>query len=200
MKHISSSIANQLGEYGILQEEDIDKCRYGLEIFISSVLEVFSIMMLSIFSKNFVETLLFFGALIPLRIYAGGYHADTKLRCYIISLVVYGIFSLLLKTVSNNVYMTFNIAELLFTLTAVCVAAPVVHHRRNVNDIEIQNYKKISITICAIQSVIILICSFIFKKNIFVFSFALGQLSVALSMAAAMIKSSFNVGNDFAKE
>ena len=40
MKSISGTIANTLWTQGIIQEEDIDTCRYGLDVFISSALEI----------------------------------------------------------------------------------------------------------------------------------------------------------------
>lgn len=47
MKSISDAIANTLWTQGIIQEEDLEICRYGLGIFISSLLEVFSILVIS---------------------------------------------------------------------------------------------------------------------------------------------------------
>lgn len=93
MECISGIISHTLWEQGIIQEEDIDKCQYGLDIFISSVLEVASILIIAAVVGNFFDTLIFFAAFIPLRVYAGGYHANTKLRCYLVSLSVYGIFT-----------------------------------------------------------------------------------------------------------
>lgn len=80
MRNIANNIAALLNANGIIQEDDMDTCRYGLEIFISSLLELTSILFISIFMDNFLETLLFFAAFIPLRVYAGGYHADTQIK------------------------------------------------------------------------------------------------------------------------
>ena len=66
MKGISNSIATELGAQGIIQEEDIDKCRYGLEVFISSVLEIVSLLFVALFVGNFLEVVLLFAAFIPL--------------------------------------------------------------------------------------------------------------------------------------
>ena len=47
MRSISGMIADTLWNQGIIQKEDIDKCRYGLDVFISSALEVASILAVS---------------------------------------------------------------------------------------------------------------------------------------------------------
>ena len=87
MKNISSEIADMLWNQGIIQEDDVNTCKYGIDLFISSFLEILSILAIAIAFGNFIETTLLFVFFIPLRIYAGGYHADTKLKCYLISLI-----------------------------------------------------------------------------------------------------------------
>ena len=47
MRSISGMITDTLWNQGIIQEEDIDKCRYGLDMFISSALEVASILVIA---------------------------------------------------------------------------------------------------------------------------------------------------------
>lgn len=188
MRNISSSIAEILGTQGIIQEDDVDKCRYGLEVFISSSLEALSILLISVFVGNFFETLLFFSAFIPLRIYAGGYHADTRLRCYLVSLAVYGLFTIVIKVLPTDLYRMVNMIEVLFTLGVVIISSPVIHHRKGVNDIEIQHYRKRSIQICIVQAVIILALIIFLRENRFVTAFALGQIAESLSMLAAIVK------------
>lgn len=105
MKSISGMLTDTLWDQGIIQEEDIDKCRYGLDVFISSALEVVSILVIAAVMRNFLQTLLFFASFIPLRVYAGGYHADTKLRCYFVSLAVYDIFTIAMYVLPVKAYL-----------------------------------------------------------------------------------------------
>lgn len=62
---------------GIIKDTDRDKCSYGIDIMFSSIMQLLLILIISVFIGNIVETLLFFLMFIPLRIYAGGYHADS---------------------------------------------------------------------------------------------------------------------------
>lgn len=188
MRSISGRVAEILETHGAIQENDVDECRYGLEVFISSAFEVLSILFISIFVRNFVETLLFFAAFIPLRIYAGGYHAGTKLRCYLVSLATYAAFALVLYILPDDIYLITVGAEVLFALVMVLAFAPIIHYNKNVNYIEISNYRKISVAICIIQIALILVFTIIFKANRFVLSFALGQLAESLSMAVVVVK------------
>lgn len=188
MRNLSSTIAVMLWEQGVIQEEDVDKCRYGLDVFLSSLLEVISILLIAILLRNFFETLLFFAAFVPLRIYAGGYHADTKLRCYLVSLAVYGLFAVIMYMLPEDSYMVISLAEVMITLIITLVYAPVIHYHKKVNKNEFRQFRKISIVICCVQAGIILVLITVFKNNRFIVALALGQLAESLSMILAIVK------------
>lgn len=188
MKSISGIIANTLWTQGIIQEEDIDTCRYGLDVFISSALEIASILIIAAFVGNFFEAVLLFTAFIPLRVYAGGYHADTKLKCYLISLGVYGIFTAIVNMLPQGLYSALNLSVTMFSLSTVLLAAPVVHKNKAVNDIERKHYRKFSIWICSVETTIILLLTAIFPKSPYIVSLAIGQAAVTVSMIAAKVK------------
>ena len=188
VKNISNGIADMLWTQGIIQEDDIDKCKYGIDLFISSFLEIISILAIAAFLGNFIETVLLFVFFVPLRIYAGGYHADTKLKCYFISLVMYGFSYTLANIIPSGMFVLINVIGTLFSLIMVLIMAPIIHINKNVNDIERRNYRKISIEICLVETTIILLLTMTIPKNIIVTYLTVGQVSVAISMLAAIMK------------
>lgn len=188
MRSISGMIADTLWNQGIIQEEDIDKCRYGLDVFISSALEVASILVIAAVMRNFLQTLLFFASFIPLRVYAGGYHADTKLRCYFVSLAVYAGFTIVMYILPVKAYLAAALSATAFTVTMILSAAPVIHKNKSVNDAERKYYRKFSIRICLVETAIVLLSAAVFPESRFVVSLAFGQAAVAFSMIAAVIK------------
>lgn len=188
MRNIADNIAALLTANGIIQEDDMDKCRYGLEIFISSLLELTSILFISIFMNNFLETLLFFTAFIPLRVYAGGYHADTQMKCYMVSLGVYGLFTILMRIMPASWYTIIIYISIAMSLIIVLMLAPVRHTNKTLTLKETKVYKEISVVICTIEAIIALFSSIIFKGNIWIMAFALGLSAETLSIIAAVIK------------
>lgn len=188
MKNISNGIADMLWTQGIIQEDDINKCKYGIDLFISSFLEIISILVIAAILGNFIETVLLFVFFVPLRIYAGGYHADTKLKCYFISLVMYGFSYTLANITPSGMFVLINVIGTLFSLIMVLIMAPIIHINKNVNDIERRNYRKISIEICLVETTIILLLTMTIPKNIIVTYLTVGQVSVAISMLAAIMK------------
>lgn len=188
MKSISNTIANTLWTQGIIQEEDLEICRYGLGIFISSLLEVLSIFVISFFIGNRFETMLFFVSFVPLRIYAGGYHANTRLSCYLLSLAVYAVFTAIIYILPQSLYVTVNLLITVSALVVVLIAAPIIHKNKTVNNFEKAHYRKISIFICLSETLTILLLTAIFPYSKYIVSLAIGQSVVTVSMLAAIIK------------
>ena len=188
VKNISNGIADMLWTQGIIQEDDIDKCKYGIDLFVSSFLEIFSILAIAAVLGNFIETILLFVFFIPLRIYAGGYHADTKLKCYLISLVMYGFSYAIAKIVPSELFALINVVGTVFSLIIVLIKAAINHTNKTVNYIERKNNRKISIQICLIETTIILLFTMAIPQNLIVTYLMVGQASVAISMLAAIAK------------
>ena len=63
------------------EQETVDFYRYGVEITISSLLNVVLILMLAGLFGCFPVGLLFLGVFIPIRQFAGGFHAQSYFRC-----------------------------------------------------------------------------------------------------------------------
>lgn len=188
MKKILDSITNTLYENEAIKKEDIDVCRYGLDVFLSSVLEVLSIFLISLFVHNFLETVLFFTAFIPLRIFAGGYHADTKLRCYFVSLGVYAVFSIITFCTMPESYQVVSLISIVISEIVVLAFAPVIHKNKSINAIEKNFYRKCSICVCFSEAIITLLLSVIFPKSSVAFSLSLGQFAVSMSVISAVLK------------
>lgn len=187
MKSLSKTTTDMLVTQAAISKEDAEICSYGLEIFFASAIELIAIFVISVFAGNFLPTLLFFSFFIPLRIYAGGYHADTKLKCFLVSLLVYFVFSVILAYLPQNLYVHTIIAEIVFTLTMVFAKAPVVHYNKSINSKEKSVYRKISLTIAFVEAIII--AAFMLLDNkAYALAMCLGQLGESLSMLAALIK------------
>lgn len=191
MTSIISYISDSLSREGIIKQDDINIFEYGLECFTISVLEILSVLVLSLFVKNFTYTAIFFMAFIPLRMYAGGYHADTKLRCYVVLLIVYAIFTLLIEYIPSAKISLTALLSAINTVLVILKFSPIINKKKNVNDIEIKNYRIISIVITITQIIILFLLSLIFPDSKYILSFSLGQSAVSLSMIMALVKTKF---------
>lgn len=72
-------------------DEEREIIQYGLEQFFSILLDVVTFIICGILWKELFFTLLIFLGVFFLRPYAGGYHADTKFNCYLITTIMMNI-------------------------------------------------------------------------------------------------------------
>lgn len=194
MKSISQYISQTLGEEGVIQKNEIDICKYGIDYFVISVLEILSVLVFSAFIGNFACTLTYFLAFIPLRIYSGGYHANSKVGCYLILLSVYALFSVVIKHVPEAYFIMVALFSVITTAIIVLSFSPIIHENKSFNEAETKFYRNTSIRIMLIESAIIVVGILAVPHNKLLFSFSLGQLAVSLSMLAAFVKTKMSGG------
>lgn len=76
----------------VVKEGDTEKYIYGINQIFVSVLNVSSTLIIGWIFSVVLEIEVFMTTYIPLRSFAGGYHAKTPLRCYLLSLMMLKIF------------------------------------------------------------------------------------------------------------
>lgn len=185
MDKIAETISLKLSENNCIQKEDVSVCKYGLELFLMLVLEVGAILLTSVFVGNFLETVIFFIAFLPLRMYVGGYHADTRIRCFGILVFVYILFSILILF-DINTYLMLLVS--LISVICIYIWAPLQHKNKSIQQNKQRRYKRISVIISVIEALVILLANIFNIHNNIVTSFFLGFLTVLISLCAGKIK------------
>lgn len=83
--HAAEVLVNKLINNGIIRKENKQIYQYGINQMFNNLLSFISFSVIAVLLKAIPESLVFIIAYIPLRVYAGGYHARTPLRCWILS-------------------------------------------------------------------------------------------------------------------
>lgn len=73
---------------GFVEEEDKELYIYGLEQGSIIILNILTVVTIGIILGQVWESILFMFSYFPLRSCAGGYHAKTPLRCYLLSIIM----------------------------------------------------------------------------------------------------------------
>ena len=83
IKAISNKLLKYLIKTDVINksEDALAYYKYGLEITISSLLNILLIISIGIISGQLIESVLFLICFIPLRQFTGGYHANSYLKC-----------------------------------------------------------------------------------------------------------------------
>ena len=107
MNLISNNIVNKLIEYNLIKSEDKEIYTYGIKQMLFLILNILTILILGIVFNKAFEFILFMLTYIPIRIYAGGYHAKNHIRCYIFLILICIIYILNIVLHINSVITTF---------------------------------------------------------------------------------------------
>lgn len=189
MQKLAQGTAERLVAQGIIREEDAPIYRYGLEAMYSSFLELLSILALAALIGNFWQTVLFFAAFIPLRLYAGGYHASTRLRCFLTSLVVYAAFTIALKIVPVAWFVPLAFIGGAVSFLIIWLFAPVIHQNHRSGLKHQVRFRRISIRICVVEVSAIIVGQILWSESALFFVALLGLLAETLSILAVKSQS-----------
>lgn len=81
-------IGNRFVRDGIITEEDKELYTYGMQQGVLILLNIISAIIIGFIFNMVWQSVVFLLLYIPLRSYAGGYHARTQIRCYLVSLFI----------------------------------------------------------------------------------------------------------------
>lgn len=166
---------------------DAETYKYAFFIIYSSVaLAVFTAFVGVIF-KVLSESLIFFVCFFFIRIFAGGYHADTERRCEIISCSCVFICTGLLRLAK-----TYNFKHPLLSITVISIMlifilSPLGTPEKPLNDSEKRRFRKISRLVLLILSSAV-VGSAIFEIYFLMYPIALSLILESLFLSAGKVK------------
>ncbi|NMB30547.1 MAG: accessory gene regulator B family protein [Clostridiales bacterium] len=176
MEKVVEGIVSILHKNSIVNDENIDVVRYGIEIVLLKILFFLTILFIGIITNNVVNILIFMLFYKPLRTYAGGYHAKTRIGCYIVSVLMLLLMLISVRFVSmfdaltNAVYVIAVISGVI-----IWILAPVETSNKPLDSAEKSRYRLISR--------IVLLVEFIIGGLCLVFDLRLFSLAIALVFA-----------------
>lgn len=162
---LSRKIGNNLVRSSVIKEEDAEIYIYGINQILVSVLNVSSALIIGLVFGVFFEITVFMAAYIPLRSFAGGYHAKTPLRCYIFSVIMLIIVSISMKYLFLTGWAYYTI--LLVTALIVFVLSPIEDKNKPLDEIEHKIYKRRAILIAVAEFLIGLAFKFVGLDDLF---------------------------------
>lgn len=185
---LSRRIGDNLVRSNVVKAEDAEIYIYGINQILISVLNVFSALIIGLIFGVFFEILVFMAVYIPLRSYAGGYHARTPLRCYIFSVIMLIAVSLGLKYLCIAEWVYYVIFALVIII--ICVLSPVEDRNKPLDEIEHKIYKKRTIFVVVAELTIALLLKLVMFDNLFI-AIAYSFVVLSLMLIGGKIKNLF---------
>lgn len=174
---------------GIIEYDEKEIYSYGLYQGFHIVLNIITTMLVGFIFGRPWEIIIFMTAYIPLRMYGGGYHARTQLRCYFLSVALIMGALLLIKFIPITRLSILTISSI--SSAVVYILAPVEDKNKVLNDKENRIYRRKTRTLLAIEILIAIVLYMLgLKKYALVIS--VGIFVLSLMMIAGRIKN-FNM-------
>ncbi len=190
LARLAGKIVNNLVHSGVIKEEDAEIYIYGINQILTSVLNVSSALIIGLIFGVFPEIAVFMAAYIPLRSFAGGYHAKTPLSCYVFSVIMLIVVSIGLKYLhlADWVYYAVFVAATLVVL----VLSPVEDRNKPLAEIEQKVYKRRTILIAAVELTLAMLLKLLMLDDLFIAT-AYSFVVLSLMLIAGKAKNRFEL-------
>jgi accessory gene regulator B len=183
---LSEKTADALIGSGAVNAQDRDIYVYGMDVLLSTAANTVGILALGFLIGRWAETLLYMAFFTTLRSAAGGYHASTHFRCFLIMLASYSAAMALVVLLPSDISRLAALPITLLAFAIVGMLAPVPHSNRPVGAREYSKFKKLSLAIAIVETVIVGIFVWIDAPALAIAG-ALGMLTSAFSLSAAVM-------------
>jgi len=185
LRNAAERITDILAANKIVPGEDTALYIYGFHQGFLLLLNILTLCLIGYILGMMKESMAFLLAYIPLRSYAGGFHAKTSLRCYLLSAIVMPCVLLLIKLP----FWEFHSAAAVMSaaMLAVVILSPVDSADRRFNTVEKRVFRRRSLIALSILAALSLIFINIGQTNLSICIIMAVTLS-ALMLIAGKIK------------
>ena len=138
-----------------LEDEAYDIYSYGIYQIVSYVINFFTILLIGIAFRRLLEVIILVVFFMAVRPYAGGYHASSAIKCYILTnIMIIGALLAIKYIQINNIFM---ICLLALNSIVIFVLAPVDTANKKLDEIEYIVYRKKTVKILSVEIIISII-------------------------------------------
>lgn len=156
--NLAEDIAFVLIKHKVLDIEQRDVYIYGLEVILLNGSVLFAFMLMSFLFKEWIHYLAFLVAFVPLRIFSGGYHANTSERCFLVSVLMYGVSLAAIKLIQNlSMHWSFLAAGII-SVVVILAMAPLINKNNPLSVSQKNRNRIIAYAILVLDLILFILC------------------------------------------
>lgn len=155
INYLSIKITDKLEANGTISKSNRELYEYGLRQMMLSFVNICTTLLIGIAMSMVFEAVIFTCAYIPLRVFAGGYHAKTPQRCWAISAIMLILNLLVIKCLSDVSNWILVLSLIAFVLTI--KLSPVDNCNKPLDEIEIKRYRLASRAILFLELAVLIV-------------------------------------------
>lgn len=146
---ISDRIVQQLLKRNNIVLEEYEIYLFGVQQMISNILNVLSALLIGLITGEILPCVIFLICFTAIRQYAGGYHASTRIRCYLLSMSA---IAAVLLIIHNFVISYWLLVGLMLAASLVILLlSPVDTENKRLDSIEQNYYRRKAIVIWGLE-------------------------------------------------
>lgn len=184
LEKISNKFAAKLVDTGIISESDADVYVFGFYQIVMLLLNVVTTLILGAAFQCVLFCILLNAAYIPIRVSAGGHHADNPVKCYIHSTLIIAVLLAIIKWIT--IPSVILVAMLVLSTLVILILAPVETENNPLDEVEQKVYRRRTIIVLIIELMICLVC-FCLSKGSIVQVIALALLTESIMLVAGKV-------------
>lgn len=185
--YVTEKIVSNMEKQNMIQTDHRNIYKYGINQMLNMLLNIATFLVIGLLFHMEFETVIFTAAYIPLRIYAGGFHAKTPFKCWIVSAVMLLLVLLVMKYADLSLYV-YDMLALIGTVV-ILVLSPVEDKNKPLDKLEKKIYKKRCMWTLVAELLIFIILRF-FQRNTVSICFEVVWVTLSIMLIAGKIKNS----------
>ena len=152
---MDAKLVDLLIQREIIKEDDAPLYLYGLRNLFLDLLNIAVLTVISLILGMFSQFLIFMGFYVPLRYFAGGFHASSATKCFFFSVGIILVVFTCLKFIPWSTSLNLSIA--LISAAVIAFLAPVADANKPLDADENRVYRKMAIRVLGVQVIVFLI-------------------------------------------
>ena len=139
LNKVSCAIVKKFELFGLVNDENREIYLFGSSQLLMLLINLISMIFIGILFRQTAQCLLYMALFVPLRTFAGGYHACSSRKCYVYSMLCIATAMLIIKLNFLNCAVCYGIAAVCGVI--IFKLAPVEDKNKPLDDVEIIHYR-----------------------------------------------------------
>ena len=182
-----SSAANNITNYlickKVIKDDDREIYQYGFEQVFSYLLNIATMLLLGIILGKIYQSLVLILSFMALRSYSGGYHANTPLQCYLLTVMSISATLSIMKFITIDRFICWGL--LVLSSVVILLLSPIGSKNKPLDEIEKIIYRKKTIIVWSVETCVAIV--FIILD--------ITEIHIAITLAQVIINIALIFGN-----
>lgn len=164
IEYLAKKITNYYIKKNTINEDEREVYEYCFDVAISTLLNLFAILILSFATRLYIEGIAFCIVFMVLRGVGGGYHAKTHFMCFMTIMIVFAGYVVILKLLIYQILFYLSIYFFVVGVILILILAPVDNENKPLSKEEFRKNKMKTILVLSVFSLVTIIL-FIFNST-----------------------------------